>query len=363
MDSFFPGPDGLAMPASPGLFKFLSIFTFTIHIIPMAFLIGLMVFGLFFYIKKSSNPELFTSLLQVTGNTLPVMLTFTVVSGALPLLFVQILYGQSFYPAAILTGSLWYLVLAFILFGFFGTWLFKNKVISFPAFGIVSLVLSLIAMLFVNFVFTNTSVLMLSPESMKTLYLSPSQSVLPVADPQIAPRWIFFLITSISLGSLLLNGIGHFSKKLNEATQTYLLNLGFWGYAVGSAVSILVVIYWLLVLPDAISSKIWSSHYFEIFVTSLLFAIVFLKVSNAIREVGIFIMAVISGFFSIFIFGWMRQVVRAEFLEPVYINPDAVKVQTDYGNLFLFFFLLAAGIVYLVYLSRLYYRATHFSQS
>jgi len=362
LDSFFPGPDGLAMPASPGLFKFLSIFTYTIHIIPMAFLIGLMVFAIYFVIKKNSNPEVFNSLLQVSGNTLPVMLTFTLVSGALPLLFVQVLYGQAFYPAAILTGWLWYLVLAFVLFGFFGFWLFKNKIIAFPSLAVIALVLSLLAMLFVNFVFTNTSVLMLSPETMKAIYLSSSQSVLPVSDAQVAPRWIFFFVTSIALGGLLLNGIGHFSRKITEETRTYLFDLGFWSYAGGSVLSIFVVIYWLLVLPESIASKIWSSHYFDIFVTALVFAIVFLKVSNAIKEAGIFIMAPISAFFSIFLFGWIRQVVREQALEPVYINPDALTVQPDYGNLFLFFFLISAGIVYLVYLSRLYYRATH-SQS
>lgn len=362
MDSFFPGPDGLALPASAGLFKFLSIFTFTLHVIPMAFLIGLMLFAIFFYLKKSSNPEVFNSVLQLTGNSLPLLLTFTIVTGALPLLFVQILYGQAFYPAAILTGWMWYLVLAFILFAFLGVWLFKNKVISLPSVAIVAISLALIALLFVNFVFTNVSVLMLSPESIKTAFLNPSQSVIPFSDSQIAPRWIFFFVTSIALGGLLLNGIGHFSKKITEETRNYLFQAGFWSYAIGSVVSIAVVIYWLIVLPEQTASKIWSSHYFDLFVTALVFAIVFLKVSNAIKEVGIFIMAPISAFFSIFIYSWIRHGVREQALEPVYINPSAVEVQTDYGNLFLFFFLISAGIVYLVYLTRLYYRATH-SQS
>lgn len=362
MDSFFPGPDGLALPASPGLFKFLSIFTYTLHIIPMAFLIGLMIFSIFFYVKKSSNPEIFTSILQIIGNSLPLMLTFTLVSGALPLLFVQLLYGQAFYPAAILTGWMWYLVLAFILFSFFGVWLFKNKVISFPSVGIVTLALSLIALLVVNYVFTNVSVLMLSPEAIKTAYLNPSQSIVSFSDPQVAPRWIFFFVTSIALSGLLLNAFGHLSKKISEETREYLFQTGFWGYTIGSVLSIIVVIYWLLVLPDQTSSKIWSSHYFELFVTALVFAIVFLKVSNSIKEAGIFIMSPISAFFAVFIFGWIRHGVREQALEPVFIDTSAVDVQTDYGNLFLFFFLISAGIVYLVYLTRLYYRATH-SQS
>jgi len=359
LDTFFPGQESFALPAAPGLFKFLTLLAGAFHLLPVGLLIGTGLLALFFLFFRSANPDVYRKGVQLTSSALPALLTFSVVSGVLPMLLVQILYRQTFYPAVIIQSNIWFFSLILLVIGFLGAWYFRKNQLSAPVFsGLAGLVVVGGAVV-VTFFMTQASVLMTLPEAIKSLFLAGPGQPEVYQDLQVTARMTVYFSVSLALGGLLLSGFSHYSSLPDENEGSVLGNIGFWTFSGGSLLAALTCAWWISSLPEAAADKIWSSHYFELFVTALVFAVVFLKVSLAIREAGVYVMAFISAFFALFTFSWMKLVAKEAALEPVYFSFDSVKVQPDYGNLLLFIFLLLAAVGYLAFLTRVYYRASH----
>ncbi|MEW5702255.1 MAG: hypothetical protein AB1792_08510 [Candidatus Zixiibacteriota bacterium] len=115
-------PDPMALPAPVELLQFLFGLTFVLHI---GFL-GLLVAALWAKAgaewgrRPSYDPERLHRA-GVLG------FSMTITAGVAPLLFVQVLYGKSFYSSSIKIGFPWLAIIAYLLIGFYALYLSRFR--------------------------------------------------------------------------------------------------------------------------------------------------------------------------------------------------------------------------------------------
>ena len=100
-----PQPDPSPLPGPAWLFHALLLLTFFVHVLFMNVSLGAAVIGAVHGL--AGKPERRQLARRALAAILPAGVSFTVTTGVAPLLFVQVLYGQLFYPATILVGWAW----------------------------------------------------------------------------------------------------------------------------------------------------------------------------------------------------------------------------------------------------------------
>jgi len=110
-----PVPDPLLLPLPPGVLKALLTATFTLHLMAVNLAVGgTILLACHAMLGRSQDREL----LRRLGPILPPALTFTITLGVAPLLFLQLLYGQFFYTASVLSAFPWLSVIFLLIGGY-----------------------------------------------------------------------------------------------------------------------------------------------------------------------------------------------------------------------------------------------------
>lgn len=102
-----PSPDAFGLPAHAALFIFLYHLTFVLHFVFMNFSLGGTAIALVNDVRCALGSKKRDYLLDLNRRIfamMPITISFAITFGVAPLLFVQVLYGQFFYPAKILVG-------------------------------------------------------------------------------------------------------------------------------------------------------------------------------------------------------------------------------------------------------------------
>ncbi len=116
MNALIANPDPLGLPVPAWILIGLKVFGFFIHLVFM----NLWIAGLpvaFFLLK--SRPALAERLLRA----MPFLIAFGINAGIVPLLFLQTLYPQFFYPATILQAWFWFLIIPLLLIAYYSVYL------------------------------------------------------------------------------------------------------------------------------------------------------------------------------------------------------------------------------------------------
>ena len=108
-----PAPDPLFLPLPPGVLKALLTATFALHLMAVNLAVGGTILLACHALRGRAQDR---ELLRRLGPVLPPALTFTITLGVAPLLFLQLLYGQFFYTASVLSAVPW-LSMLFLLMG------------------------------------------------------------------------------------------------------------------------------------------------------------------------------------------------------------------------------------------------------
>ncbi|MCX7689784.1 hypothetical protein [Thermoflexus sp.] len=125
-----PGPDPLGMPIPVGYLFVLKVFGFFLHAVFMnLWLAGLPVA----VILARSHPRVSDRLIAA----MPFAMAFGINAGIVPLLFLQTLYPQFFYPATILQAWFWFLIIPLLLIAYtavyaaaFGRWRILSSLVA-----------------------------------------------------------------------------------------------------------------------------------------------------------------------------------------------------------------------------------------
>jgi len=123
-----PDVDPIPLPAPVWLLKALLLLTFLLHIIPMNLVLG---GGLTSFVTevlgRRRGSEYHLRLARSFARMIPVAVAFAITLGVAPLLFLQVLYGQLFYTSTILMAWPWLAVIALVILGYYGFYLYSYR--------------------------------------------------------------------------------------------------------------------------------------------------------------------------------------------------------------------------------------------
>lgn len=371
-----PSPEPIALPGPEPLLHVLLVAGFLFHAIFMNIVLGgTPIMVLTEWIAQRTQNLHFVRLGKTLAALLPGAMALAVVLGVAPLLFVQILYGQLMYTAAILIGNVWAMVIVMLIVGYYGLYLFKygrSLLRDWPrlrlAIGIVSAAMFLCTAL----VFVTMSVLMLNPE--RWLAVHAHGFIEALAVPSILPRYLHMVLAATAGAGmvLILYGVVLQSpwrsriKSLGETPPNY----GAWvvrygaGWALVGTLPQIVVGPWLLMsLPPAVRGVLidGGSTPSIVFFTALTFALLALVLLNAsiiapqaraFAAGGVASLAVTMSLMAV-----VRDRVRALWLTP-HFDTTTLPVSPQWGFIALFAVFLLFAVVLISYLVRSYIRSS-----
>jgi len=123
-----PAIDPTPIPGPPWLFHGLLVLTFFLHVLFMNLTLGGTLMAAVAQVTAKGRADDYRTVLAARMSGINSYgIAFTITTGIAPLLFVQVLYQQTFYPATLLIGSVWLGLLGLLIFGYYAAYLYKFK--------------------------------------------------------------------------------------------------------------------------------------------------------------------------------------------------------------------------------------------
>lgn len=223
--TFLPAPEPILLPAPVWLLQTLLFVTFVLHLIPMNMTVG----GLIVLAHGEMSQRLPEPIRRWIVGYLPVTTAFTVTTGVAPLLFIQVLYGQLFFPAAVLIAWAWFLVIVALLLGYYGIYAYvlaSERLGRWQGWVIIG---STVLFLYVAFAFNNVITLMSTPFRWWDIWQERNPSFhfnLNFWEPTLFPRFAHFILSAVAVFGLITALYGAFVWKKDEETGKQLIQSG-----------------------------------------------------------------------------------------------------------------------------------------
>ncbi len=249
-----PPPDPIGLPAPPGLLQGLLVFTFFLHVLPLAMTVGGAVITLASEVAGRQGHGHHQRLARELAAVLPASVAYTITFGVAPLLFVQVLYGVFFFTSSIILGWLWFLMIPAMIVAYYGLYLvawFRERVGR--AAPLVLAVAGLL-ILYVAAMHAKNQVLMAHPEWWPGRYFGPAAGPTPVLP--VLPRLAHAFFGLLGLAGLAVSLYGHRVWRADREYGRWVARSGL-AWVLGAAAAQIVVAPWYwLTLPAPIQSRV-----------------------------------------------------------------------------------------------------------
>lgn len=128
MQALFP----FEFPAATAFYLSLYLATLVLHVVFMNYVLAGSAYLAWFALRTANGgaKTTFAPLADPLRDWLPFMLSAAITAGVAPLLFVQILYQQSFYSANLLLFHRWMAIVPVLIVGFYLLYLLKSRMIG-----------------------------------------------------------------------------------------------------------------------------------------------------------------------------------------------------------------------------------------
>ena len=176
------------------LFKWLG---FTLHEVPMNLWYAGIIVAMFLHVWGGEHGRRFGARLMAQ---MPVVIALGINFGIVPLLFIQVGFGQVFYPATILMAWFWLAVIALLMPAYYGVYLYAYGLAGqggeMPGWKRAAGWLAAGLFMAIGFIFANALSLMENLKAWPELWQRHSfhgaavGTVLNVADARLWPRWL-----------------------------------------------------------------------------------------------------------------------------------------------------------------------------
>jgi len=164
MIELIPNSDPLGLPVPASILLALKVFGFILHMIFMnLWLAGLPVALLLLHYRRRAAERLLTAM--------PFFMAFGINAGIVPLLFMQTLYPQFFYPATILQAWFWFVVIPLLLIAYYGVYL-----AAFGRFRFIAALAASLLLTWIGLTFSAAMSLTASPEKWPAIFLSTADA-------------------------------------------------------------------------------------------------------------------------------------------------------------------------------------------
>lgn len=114
-----PAPDPIPLPGTVGLLQFLLVLGWFLHALPMYGLLGGSLIALVTE-ALGRRSAFMATLARRLWAVMPGVMGIAITFGIVPLLFLQVLYGQAFFTAAVLAAWPWLSVIPSLLLAYYG---------------------------------------------------------------------------------------------------------------------------------------------------------------------------------------------------------------------------------------------------
>lgn len=330
--SLVPAAD--AIPAPWWLFETLLITALSAHFILINIVVGGSILAIGSRIA-SKRPRTVT--FEVPGITTALALGINF--GVAPLLFAQVLYGHLLYTSSILMAAWWILVIPVLIIAYYGAYIHTGG--GGETLRAAALAVSVIALVYIAFIFVNNMTLMLHPRSWTAYFENRSGTLLNLSDPTLIPRYIHFLVASVAVAGLYGALRAHRSGKAESAPA---VRKGLRIFAFATIIQIAGGLWFLLSLPAETMRLFLGGNYLYTLVIALGVILTVVSISFALR--GRVIPATVSLAAIVVLMVINRANLRSAFLGE-FFRPADLRLEPQYGVMALFL-LAVVGMAYAV---------------
>jgi hypothetical protein len=163
MTELIPAPDALGLPVPLWILLALKVFGFFLHLIFMNLWLAGLPTALYLLRSKPAVAErLF--------HALPFFMAFGINAGIVPLLFLQTIYPQFFYPATILQAWFWFLIIPLLVVAYYAVYL-----ASFGKFRVAAALTATVLLSIIGLMFSSAMSLAATPQQWAKLFLRSTQ--------------------------------------------------------------------------------------------------------------------------------------------------------------------------------------------
>lgn len=250
-------PPQMVLPAPWGLLKLLLLLTFFIHLLLVNILIGSVVMAAVNAWKMKpggldiSSRVLPESSMQYELGYVPAVLALAVNFGVAPFLFAQVTYGSFLYSSSILMAVWWLSMPLAVIFGYYALYMPRIE----PDGRLISrLLLTLVSLIFlyIAFLLSTNSTLMLRPDRWVEWFNNPGGRMLNLGDPTFVPRYLHMITASLAVGGLFLAARGAWLLRggaKDQALQAQRIMRGLDWFFYASLVQVVWGLWFLIALP------------------------------------------------------------------------------------------------------------------
>lgn len=356
MPPTLPSLDPLPLPAPVSLLYSLLLVLFLGHIVPMSIVLG----GGFWAVVagfRTRDPA-FRDLSTRLSRQLPTWTAAAVTMGVSAFLFLEVLYGHTFYPASIQVAWPWLAAVGLAALGYGGYYLRASLVESHPRASALVGAAAWLAFAGVALAFVSQMTLMLHPERHLALYQAdPRGARLLHGEPTFWPRYLHMLLGAIAVGALWIAWLGASSLRRGEEGGRRVVAFGATAFAWSTGVEALLGFAWMATLPRAALGAFLGASTVATGALAASVLLTFGAIASAVRAVrsaaSTPALAVAGGQVAalLCLMVLMRDVVRRETLGAAARLGDQ-QVQSQTGAAVLFLALLAAAIGVVVWMAR-----------
>lgn len=352
-------------PAPLWLLKALLVAGFYLHALPMNVAVaGPFLSGIYLLAGKGRPESHATRAGHALAVSLPFFVSLAITQGIVPLLFLQLIYGPLYYTSSILMGAPWILLLALLLTGYYGLYLYKLKRHSLG--GAAAWLLIGVSVLFaiIGFLFSNNMTLMLHPETWQgMLATSGGWGRLNLADPTLASRYLHFMLAALAVAGLTVGCFGLYWRKRDEQHSRWLIRQGAGLYLLITLVQIGVGGWFLMSLPQPMirqfmGADTWGTVSFMGSMALSLLSLAAMGLATRSGGPGSFRLGLGCGLLVVLLMSVMRHLVREYSVNGI-LRPEAVPVHMQWDLLAIFSISAIGLIVYLTWLVRVVWRGFH----
>lgn len=346
----------MGLPASYEFLVFFKVLGFVLHLIPMGLWFAGILIALLLRTRADEHAGAMSDRLM---NQMPVLIAFGINFGIVPLLFIQVVYHQAFYPATILMAWPWFSVIVLLTVAYYGVYLYavglkRNTLTSFKrTAGWVS------ALLFVaiGFLFSNALSLMANVPGWPALWEASRMdgavtgTVLNTGDAGLVPRWLMvFGMGVMTTAAWVFIDAAWFGHRGTDAFRRWRGGFALVLYTAGAAIfgaagSWYVFGTWSTEVSDLMFADFaWLTYATALspaVAWSVLLALRLRPAGVAGGAVALFHLLVLA------LNAVSRQVVQNAKLTP-YVDATAMPVNTQWSSLLMFLgtFVVGLGVIY-----------------
>lgn len=216
-----PAPDPIPLPGPVGLLQFLLVLGWFLHALPMYGLLG----GTLITIVTEAlgrGSEFHARLARRLWSVLPGVMGVAITFGIVPLLFLQVLYGQAFFATSVLVAWPWLSVIPGLLLAYYG--LYANALWG-DRIGRWRLAIGLGSFLLIDWVgyqFTSHMRLIEQPALWPAIAGSAArQSFYLGRDAVTALRFLYFFAGALGLAGVMVVLLAGYQRRWGEAGQGF----------------------------------------------------------------------------------------------------------------------------------------------